>query len=47
MEKCRFQASILTEKCIKELRFVGKSVTNLIYSLEKMYRTLVYSLEKV
>ena len=35
------------EKCIKELRFIGKSVTNSIYSLEKMYQILVYSLEKV
>ena len=36
MEKCRFQASILMEKSIKELLFIGKSVANSIYSLEKV-----------
>lgn len=40
MEKCRFQASILMEKCIKELLFVGKSVTNSNYSLEKVLNHL-------
>ena len=35
------------EKCINGVSFDGKSVTNSIYSLEKMYLTLVYSLEKV
>ena len=36
MEKCSSQASILMEKCIKELLFAGKSVTNSIDSLEKV-----------
>lgn len=35
------------EKCMNGVLFAGISVTNLIYSLEKMYQTLVYSLEKV
>jgi hypothetical protein len=45
MEKCRFQASILMEKCITELLFVGKSVANSIYSLEKMYQTTQKTLD--
>ena len=36
MEKCSSQASILMEKCINVVIFVGKSVTNSIYSLEKV-----------
>jgi len=47
MEKCRFHASILMEKCVtwSLIRwkkcdefdlFAGKSVTNSIYSLEKV-----------
>ena len=40
MEKCRFQASILMEKCMKGAWFVGKSVTNSIYSLEKVLNHL-------
>ncbi len=31
------------EKCINGASFAEKSVTNSIYSLEKMYQTLVYS----
>ena len=36
MEKCSSEASILMEKCINGAGFVGKSVTNPIYSLEKV-----------
>ena len=36
MEKCSSQASILMEKCINGVSFDGKSVTNSIYSLEKV-----------
>ena len=33
------------KKCIKELWIVGKSVTNSIYSLEKMYQTTQMTLD--
>ena len=45
MEKCRFQASILMEKCINRASFARKSVTNSIYSLEKMYQTIQMTLD--
>ena len=36
MEKCRFRASILMEKCLKKSDSLEKSEMNSIYSLEKM-----------